>query len=321
MTVQNGTVALEFNKRWLVSAGVNAPIVLRHVTLYDGDVHVPLASIDTLSVQSNAKLNLARTAFSPVPTAEMRKGVRPSHLYPAAAREIRSRSNATLPSLVLIHGYCAQDNPWIRNKPVDFTDYVAYLDLKQSRLTNKFAEHVVSTYDHLPSYGLVGHSQGGLASLHIRNFYWSGNDAAAPVAATGTRPVQSMGSPYLGVSGAGAALDLGALFGLGCGDNFDLTLDGANLWHAGLESTSKSDVYFYTTIYKKTFLHPRYCNLATNLALNWPNDGVAEYDQCLLPGGVHVENYEGECHSVNMKWPPQTENVARNRIINQSAMR
>jgi hypothetical protein len=242
--VSGGAVTFELNKRWLVSAGVGAPLTLKRVTLYDGDLHVPLANAAAIGVSfGNVKnlvvknsnesvLNLAHTAFVSVPTEEMRKGVRPSHLYPEFAAKLRANSNATLPSLVLLHGYCAKDNPWTRNNPVEFTDYAAYQDLSKSRLTNTYAEMVANAYDHLPSFGLVGHSQGGMASAHLRNYMWTGNDAVQRKSgsAIGSRPVQSMGSPYLGVSGAGAALDLGALFGVGCGENFDLTTDGANLW-------------------------------------------------------------------------------------------
>ncbi len=82
----------------------------------------------------------------------------------------------------------------------------------------------------------------------------------------------------------------------------------------------------FTTLPQHTFLHPRYCNLAANLVLKWPNDGIAELDQSTLPGAVHVENFDGsarsfghepictaqhtaafagECHSTGMKWPAQ----------------
>jgi pimeloyl-ACP methyl ester carboxylesterase len=227
---------------------------------------------------------------------------------------------AALPSLLLLHGYCAQDNPWVRKKPVPFTDYAVYEDLNKSTLIHQYATKVVTQFDHLPSWGLVGHSQGGMVSLHIRNFFWSANDAVTATAAAG-RAVQSMGTPYHGVSGAGLALDLGDLFGVGCGENFDLTVDGANLWKSGLESSSIAATYYYTTVYKYTFLHPRYCNLAANLVLKWPNDGVAEYDQSVLPGANHVDNFEGECHSPNMKWPAQTENLQRNAQMNSAAAR
>jgi len=320
VAIENSQVELEINKRWLATAGVAAPIVLKQLALYDGDYHVPLATAATLPV-SGGQLNLARTIPAPEPTDEMRHGVRPARYFPETARKLRSANATAQPSLVLLHGYCARDNPWVRKTPIEFTDYVAYEDLNRSDLTHQYATKVVQAYDALPSYGLVGHSQGGMTSLHIRNFFWSPNDAVVTDGATATRPVQSMGSPYHGVSGAGAALDLGALFGVGCGENFDLTTDGANLWQSGLESTSVAETFFYTTVYKYTFLHPRYCNLASNLVLKWPNDGTAEYEQCLLPGATHVDNTEGECHSVDMKWPPQTENARRNKEINAAAAR
>lgn len=336
VVVEDNQVDLELNKRWLVTAGVEAPLYLKQVTLYDGDYHIPLATAAVLPVSQGgaslqgvvAKLNLAATKPALKPTREMRHGVRPAHLTPEAAAAKRAakkaQNNTELPNLVLLHGYCAADNPWVRTPTVPFTEYTAFEGLLgESKLNDEYAKKVIDSYEHLPSFGLIGHSQGGMVSLHIRNFYWSGNDAAsAPAGSAAHRPVQSMGTPYLGVSGAGAALDLGALFGLGCGNNFDLTLDGANLWLAGLEDESTRDTYYYTTVYKYTFLHPRYCSLATNLVLQWPNDGTAEYDQCLLQrGATHVSNTEGECHSVNMKWPPQTDNVERNAEMNAAAMR
>merc|ERR1711991_995699 len=177
----------------------------------------------------------------------------------------------------------------VQNDPVAFSDYLAYEGaIGKSLLHNKFAEDVIATAGHLPSWGLVGHSQGGMVALHIRNFYWSPNDAV-DAANAATRPVQSMGSPYLGVSGAGAALDLGSLLGVGCGENFDLTTDGSNLWLAGIQPAARKDVYFYTTKWKDSGL-VKYCNLAVNLVLSWPNDGTAEFDQCQLPDAHPQQN-------------------------------
>jgi hypothetical protein len=156
------------------------------------------------------------------------------------------------------------------------------------------------------------------------------------VNAAASRPIQTMGTPFSGVSGTGVALDIGvflneerkqmsnacskgALFGLGCGDNFDLSRDGANLWLSGIQNEAKKDVYFYTTMWKKTLNPLRYCNLASNLVLSWPNDGMAEVENCFLAGGKKmwgktakrkftlnsgnpVENpFEGECHTGERK--------------------
>merc|ERR1711916_254306 len=110
-------------------------------------------------------------------------------------------------------------------------------------------------------------------------------------------------------------------FGVGCGENFDLTPDGSSLWLAGIQPAAAQDVYFYTTKWKDEGLI-KYCNLASNLVLSFPNDGTAEFKMCQLPGGHPQQNpYEGECHTSNMKWPAQTENVARNQEINANAAR
>lgn len=78
---------------------------------------------------------------------------------------------------------------------------------------------------------------------------------------SGGRKIQSIGTPYQGsyrrkfteISGctaAGSAANLGSAFGVGCGDNFDLSLDGAVLWLSGISSDAKANVYYYTTTYK-----------------------------------------------------------------------
>ena len=78
----------------------------------------------------------------------MLKGVRPAHLYPSFAKARREESkllrkaNASLsqfedPSLILLHGYCAKDNPFTRTSPVYFSNYIPYTGfLKQSVLNN-----------------------------------------------------------------------------------------------------------------------------------------------------------------------------------------
>ena len=322
--VKNGMIELEINKRWLVSAGVTAPFFLQRASLYDADFHVPLSSAAEISIQGSVNLDASKSLLeNEAPSEEMLKGARPAHLHPEAAKKIRAALPQAVASLVLLHGYCAQDNPWVQTETIPFTDYLAYVgDLAHSVPNNVFAQNVMTAAKDLPSFGLLGHSQGGMAALHVHNFYWSGNDAASESLAGGeSRAVQSVGSPYLGVTGAGAALDLGSLFGIGCGDNFDLTRDGATLWLAGISEASRSNVFYYTTKWKDSGLI-KYCNLASNLVLTWPNDGTAEFEMCQLPGANPVQNpYDGECHTPNMKWPAQTANVARNAEINANAAR
>ena len=51
------------------------------------------------------------------------------------------------------------------------------------------------------------------------------------------------------------------------------------------------------------------------------NDGIVEVDRGMLPGGNQVENAEGECHTRDMKYPPQLYNIERSKEINAYAAR
>jgi len=168
----------------------------------------------------------------------------------------------------------------------------------------------------MPSFGLVAHSQGGLASTHLHNYYWSALESAV-----GPRLIQSVGSPYGGSGMAGSSADLGRIFGVGCGSNFDLTHDGAALWIKGIQTDRVThDVYYYTTQYDSGGL-VNYCNLGSNLLLKWPNDGMTEKEFSDLPGGNDVAHTKGECHTTSMAFPPQCWDSTRNAVMNENAAR
>merc|ERR1712000_64702 len=102
--------------------------------------------------------------------------------------------------------------------------------------------------------------------------------------------------------------------------NFDLSHEGAALWNAGIEETTRGDVWSYLTMWKDTGL-VKYCNLATNLVLKWPNDGVSEVEYGPLDGAHNLGITQGECHTVDMKWPPQYTDNPRNDEMNAKAAR
>jgi hypothetical protein len=89
---------------------------------------------------------------------------------------------------------------------------------------------------------------------------------------------------------AGLLATIGNVFGQGCGKNEDLTYDGARRWLAGVPTSDRSHVHYYFTWYKQggfPYLN-NYCNLAANAILSWPNDGVVENENAVLPGGKLV---------------------------------
>ena len=61
------------------------------------------------------------------------------------------------------------------------------------------------------------------------------------------RVIQSIGSPYLGCPLAGILALIGEAFGILCGNNDDLTYDGAERWASKIPMEKSAEVYYYTT--------------------------------------------------------------------------
>ena len=83
---------------------------------------------------------------------------------------------------------------------------------------------------------------------------------------------------------------------------------------------TRKDVYFYATQWEDAGLI-KYCKLAVNVVLKWPNDGVTEVDYAPLEGGTFVDLTEGECHTTDMNYKPQYDDLERNTDINKLAAR
>ena len=308
---------VELHAQWLRDAGADVnlfAIALQHVTVYDKNSNVPISQRLHMRVHQQRPAALAALVAS-LPlrekdaeaTEEMLMGRRPLHLQMQRSR------NESLPSLVLVHGWCAQIQPWAGEGA--FTNSVLFEDLNQNRPTAQFAELLAERTAQLPSFGLVGHSQGGLASVHLHNYIWSGLEAAV-----GERKIQTIGTPYHGSSGAGSSADTIKIFGYGCGASFDLSVDGAALWESGIQTEARKDVFFYRTQWAESGLL-KYCNLACNAVLKWPNDGMAENEYGVLEGGHDMGLFKGECHTLNMRYPPQYRSNPRNTEMNAKAAR
>eukprot|EP01116_Phalansterium_solitarium_P017913 TRINITY_DN4556_c0_g1_i1.p1 TRINITY_DN4556_c0_g1~~TRINITY_DN4556_c0_g1_i1.p1 ORF type:complete len:671 (+),score=264.89 TRINITY_DN4556_c0_g1_i1:77-2089(+) len=317
-TVADGSsnvLPLELDLQWVARAGAKAPFTLKNVWVQDISTFMPVSQLAQIPVTTTGNLLgmkkvLGRLTQKPNVrteiTEEMRWGVRPKHLL--------RRSNATAETtpLVMAHGYCAGRNPF-QAQGADFTNAFYFADFNANRPHDEFAL-LVSAFaeaNQLTTWSGVGHSQGGIALLHLHNSYWTGLEVP-----TNGRLLQSLGSPYLGCTAAGSAAGLGKAFGVGCGENFDLSVDGATQWKTGLSAAALDDVFFYTTTYKRNQFFGDYCNLAVNLVLEWPNDGTAELEYSVLPGANNMGNTESQCHTTGMKYAAQYEDDARNVIIN-----
>lgn len=304
---------LVLDGRWLDLAGATAPFELRRVTVKDRDAHIPIASFGRLAVDTLG-LPEPRAEKATGITDEMLQGPRPSEREMAFANLSGDGAKAYIGGrkLVLVHGYCS-GSVWSTGS---FANSAVFLDLNQNRSHDQFAQRIATFGAQWDSFGLVAHSQGGAASLHLYTYYWSGLDSA-----TGNRLIQSVGTPYQGTALAGNVAVLGQIFGVGCGSNFDLTYDGASLWLAGIPSWARAKVNYFTTSFTDVWYRYDYCQAASDVLLSDPDDGVIEQSRGQLSGAVNRGHKTGWCHTSGMRDPSQTTDGARNADMSANAAR
>jgi len=221
---------------------------------------------------------------------------------------------------ILVHGYCASANPF----PIgQFDNATAFSDPDTTNPTasnwshDEFARKIDHFADSqgIHGCGIIAHSQGGAAALHLYTYYWSCLDYST----SGSRMIQSVGTPYQGTSLAGSLAAIGDIFGAGCGTNDDLTYSGASTWLWGIPSWAKSKVHYFTTSFTDKWWRYDYCHLATDLLLGDPEDGTTEKSKGQLSGATNRGHKAGYCHSSGMRDPPQTQDSSRNADMNANA--
>ena len=304
--------SLVLDPRWISVAGVDpATLELRNLRLHDVDSMVPLELIEREEIGA---LRIGLPAFIGEPTGDMLRGRSPRMVVsPVNA----STNRSVLPGhrLMLVHGYCTDANPFPTGH---FSgDLAVFEDYGQSRSHDGFALEMLSQSAPMKSFGVVGHSQGGMGALHLLTFYWSGLDWAR----NGERLIQSVGAPYQGTALAGNAAVLGDLFGFGCGVNDSMTYAGSAAWLSTIPSWARSEVWYWTSSFEeRPFLYD-YCNIITDLLLSDPDDGVIERSAGQLPGAHNMGHTEGWCHTTGMRDPAQCTDSARNADMNARAKR
>jgi len=305
VTVQNGALDLAFDSRWASYAKARAPFELREVRLENPDHFSTVAEASRLEVIGAQNLIKARSTPITEITDDMRTGPKPASL-------VTTKGVGT--KLLLVHGYCS-GNAW---GPIQgqFANSAVFQDFNQNRSHDAFARLIQSFGATWNSFGVVAHSQGGAASLHLYHYYWSGLDNA-----TGNRLIQSVGTPYQGTALAGNAAVLGSIFGVGCGTNTNLTYSGATSWLAGISNASRAKVNFYTTSFTDRSWVYDYCNIATDVLLSDPEDGTTERAKGQLSGAVNQGHKTGWCHTSGMRDPAQVTDSSRNSTMNANAAR
>ncbi|KTF32905.1 conditioned medium factor, partial [Xanthomonas vesicatoria] len=167
LTPQQGQLPLSLDERWIARAGARAPFTLRGLRIEDPDHSIPLAQAGTLPLQVPALRRASIARSSAAIDESMRMGPRPSTLATAMAQP-----QATGSQLVLVHGYCS-NGVWPQ---AQFTNASTFLDAKQNRSNDQFAQRIAQFASQWSSFSTVAHSQGGMAALHLYAYYWSGLD-------------------------------------------------------------------------------------------------------------------------------------------------
>jgi hypothetical protein len=238
---------------------------------------------------------------------------------PGVASVDAVRSSSFVPgvgshALALTHGYCADANTW---PPGQFgADAYFYVNPNQNFSHDAFALDLADRCDQFKSYGVVAHSQGGCAALHLYTFYWSGLDWAGP-----GRLVQTLGTPFEGTALAGNVAALGEIFGIQCGATYDMTYDGAAAWLSTIPSAARARVYTHTTTFTNVPFFYDYCNILSDVLLTDPEDGVVEHSSGHIVGANDMGLRSGWCHVAGMRDPDQTLDASRNSVLNAQGAR
>ena len=300
--IDNGQLELSLDGRWLSMAGASASLELRGLRIEDPDHFITVAKSDRLAfTAARMPASASRAVFGI--SDEMRMGSRPN----LANRGSGSR-------LLLVHGYCS-GNVW-GSVTGQFSGESVFSDLNQNRSHDEFARRIRDYGNTWNSFGIVAHSQGGAAATHLYTYYWSGLDYAS-----GSRLIQSVGTPYQGTSLAGNLAVLGQIFGAGCGSNSNLTYSGASSWLAGIPSWARAKVNYSTTSFRDRWWAYDYCHIATDLLLSDPDDGTTERARGQLSGAINRGHKTGWCHTGGMRDPAQTSDSSRNSNMNANAAR
>lgn len=314
-SIVGSTRSLTLDPRWISLAGVDPETLeLRAVRLHDLESFVPIEIVDQVAISvKGLKLPAAPTEITNDMLMGSRQASVPAPMPPLVSTgqepgvELGHR-------LMLVHGYCTDATPFTVSH---FSgDLAQFQDYNQSRSHDEFALQMLAQSANMKSFGVVGHSQGGMGALHLYTYYWSGLDWAR----NGNRLIQSVGAPYQGTALAGNAAVLGDIFGFGCGENDNMTYTGSANWLSLIPTASRQQVYFYTTSFEDGFGFD-FCNFVTDLLLSDPDDGVIERDAGQLSGANNMGHLEGWCHTQGMRDPAQCTDPARNAIMNQEAKR
>ncbi len=247
---------------------------------------------------------------------DMMQGRMPAEII-KSHQHLRLLSSSSIKTL-LVHGYCSNQNPFPLE---DFDNAIGFKDPddpspKPASWTNDVFARKIAKFvyeEGIHSCSIIGHSQGGLAALHLYTYYWSCLDNGV----SSRRILQSVGSPYLGSPLA----DLIFPHFFPCAPQENLTPEGAAKWLKGIPAWARDKVYYYTTSGRSepTEETAPPCNVISNDIFDnlnlGINDGVVAVEQGQLEGGHNMGNSIKECHvnsTILFSYPGNCLNKTRN---------
>lgn len=278
---------LGLDRRWIELAGARGPFEVRNVRVQDADTFNVLATLERVPFEAPASSGHVAAPLV---------GQLGEPLPPDATSFPRA--------LLLAHGYCSSGSIW---PAADFSQpKLEFLDPNANRTHDQFAQLLAAqaASQQLYSFGVVAHSQGGAAALHLRTFYVSPLDNAR-----GPRRIQCVATPFQGTP-------LASFGFLACGTNSNLTTSGAAAWLANIPSWARAEVFAWTTSNSGSA-----CNSLVDFFLTNPEDGTVERTRGQLPGGNNVAHVTGWCHTTGMSNPANYTDAARNAQMNTNAAR
>lgn len=291
---------VDVDGRWFDVARVRPPFLLREVRVQDPDTHVPYDRMDWVPLPTPVLPPITGQGAGVVTSAMLAFPPPPSPATPSLSFDHPARPYGR--HLLLVHGYCSSGSIWPAG---DFTSpKQEFLDPNQNRTHDQFAQLLLAAVPVRESFGVVAHSQGGPASLHLYTYYASGLDNAV-----GPRLIQSLASPYQGTP-------LASLGFFACGVNNDMTPSGSATWLAGIPTWARAKVWYWTTSDGGSA-----CNFLTGLILSNPEDGTVEQARGQLPGANSMGHLTGWCHTTGMSYPASYTDHARNAGMNTNAAR
>ena len=292
------SLSLWLDAGWFTATGLRPPLELRHVRVQDPNHLGVLASAERLPIPVGPLPPMAGRP-SPEPFALWGVGINAAG---PAGPAVNIQPELPRPGLMLCHGYCSGGNVWPNS---DFAQPKrGFSDPNQNRTHDEFANRILNQASGYASFGVVGHSQGGAAALHLLTYYQSPLDRAQ-----GPRRIQSVGTPYQGTP-------LASLGFFACGVNNNMTPGGAATWLAGIPNWARAEVFYYTTA-NDGFA----CQFLVDLLLSNPEDGTTERSRGQLPGANNMGHVTGWCHTTGMSDPPQYRDGSRNDVMDAQAAR